>query len=182
VAKTTTSGSKEIVPPDPRDSNGAFCRWLLEQPPEWPVTIAARAALRVIPLLNRIAHQSDTVLTTLRANAIARSVARYPEPTLWTEALADGAAEAAVYNARKAAFAAVSAVDARVAALTAADVVTSGTLDLVARNAAEAAVFAARYAADAAAAANSDARAVAAYNAARAADAAVTNVVQDDAK
>ena len=89
-------------------------------------------------------------MTTLRANAIARSVARYPEPTLWTEALADGAAEAAVYNARKAAFAAVSAVDARVAALTAADVVTSGTLDLVARNAAEAAVFAARYAADAA--------------------------------
>jgi hypothetical protein len=183
VAKTTTRGSKEIGPPDPRDSNGAFCRWLLEQPPEWSVTIAARAALRVIPLLNRIAHQSDTVLTTLRANAIARSVARYPEPTLWTEALADGAAEAAVYNARKAAFAAVSAVDARDAALTAADVVTSGTLDLVARNAAEAAVFAAR---NAAAAANSDARAVAAYNAARAraraADAAVTNVVQDDAK
>ena len=60
-------------PPDPGDHE-AFEKWLSKQPHEWSVTIAARAAARVLPLVRGVV----IVLPVFRAIATARFAAKYP--------------------------------------------------------------------------------------------------------
>jgi hypothetical protein len=69
-----TSARKGNGPPDPREID-AFRKWLGRQPREWSVTIAARAALRVLPLVGRADNLSDVVLPAFRARACARFAA-----------------------------------------------------------------------------------------------------------
>jgi hypothetical protein len=65
--------------PDPADRQ-AFQAWLLDHPREWWMVIAARSALRTLPLLiEDDKHLPDAVLPVVRAVAIARFAAKYPK-------------------------------------------------------------------------------------------------------
>jgi len=166
VAEAPSFQPEYDAPPDPRDHD-AFRRWLETKPREWSVVIAARAALRVLPLV-RTTKASATLLPVFRATAIARFAAVYPNRGIE----AADAARAAAY-----AFRAYALADAADAARAAAD------------NAARAAASAfdtadvARAAASAFDAASVAARAasVAARAASAAAYAAVTTTTRQDA-
>jgi hypothetical protein len=64
-------------PPDPTDHR-AFEKWLGNQPRQWSVTIAARASLRVVPLVSDRHDLPGALLPMLRATAIARFAAKHP--------------------------------------------------------------------------------------------------------
>jgi hypothetical protein len=96
VAKSSkspkASRGKGRSPPDPSDF-GPFLNWLAEQPREWSVTLAARAAVRALPLLQGTDNVRIVVLSTFRASAIAWFAAKYPNRAI--EVAAAGAAIAA---------------------------------------------------------------------------------------
>lgn len=79
-------------PPDPHNLRD-FERWLAQQPPEWSVVIAVRAALRVLPLAG-VEQSSTIVLSIFRATAIARFAAKYSNRANGLEALRAGGAAA----------------------------------------------------------------------------------------
>jgi len=106
-------------PPDPEDLTG-FRDWLEEQPRDWSMTIAARAALRVLPLVNA-KNLSVIALHVFRATAIARFAAKYPNRAIDVRSAADAAFSAnasAVYadTAGSSAYAASDAAYATYAA------------------------------------------------------------------
>ncbi|MEA2896336.1 MAG: hypothetical protein QOJ84_1951 [Bradyrhizobium sp.] len=68
---------KEQGPPHP-GAYGAFRIWLANHPREWSVVIAARAALRVLPLACESKRLDAIILPIFRATAIARFAAKYP--------------------------------------------------------------------------------------------------------
>lgn len=162
-------------PPNPIDFE-AFRGWLALQPREWPVVIAARAALRVLPLVRSEDNLSSILLPLFRATAIARFAARYPNRPIGAAAtaaaLADAADEiaAAAYTAAAAAAAydyATAAYDAGATysapaytAAAAADATVAGGSYTAAAsaNSAAATTYSARAAAAAAAAAKGDAQ------------------------
>jgi hypothetical protein len=80
--------------PDPRDRQASEI-WLAKQPCEWAVTIAARAALRVLPAIRGSDDASTIILPVIRATAIARFVAKYPDRAIAAAAAARAAADAA---------------------------------------------------------------------------------------
>lgn len=99
MAKATKARSGiSVGPPDP-GNYVAFRGWLQDQPREWSVTIAARAALRVLPLIDDTADFSAPVLAVFRAAAIARFAAKYPKRSIDPSAAAH-AADAAAAAAR----------------------------------------------------------------------------------
>ena len=75
---TNSRPSDDEGPPDPGDFE-AFRKWLESQPREWSVVIAARAAMRVAPLVVRREYLKGTILSVFRAIAIARFAAKYPD-------------------------------------------------------------------------------------------------------
>ncbi len=95
MAKST----KELLqegsgPPDLRDSD-ALERWLLKQPREWSVTIAARAALRSLHVKDN-EDLASIGLHVFRTAAVARFAAKYPRSAIGAAAAA--AATAAAVN------------------------------------------------------------------------------------
>jgi hypothetical protein len=107
------------APPDPRDP--AFKRWLASKPREWSVVVAARAALRVLPLVRQSelgAFEAPAIrLPVFRATAIAWFAAVYPNRAFAAAFAAASAAAASFASSgdNAAAFAA-EAVDAAAAA------------------------------------------------------------------
>ncbi|ABD05497.1 hypothetical protein RPB_0786 [Rhodopseudomonas palustris HaA2] len=122
MADSSEVGGRAVSgPPDPNDFE-AFTSWLVQQPRTWSVVLAARAALRVLPLSRVQDRLSVIVLPAFRATAIARFAAKYPNRAIG-QAAADArasayAATAATVDAADAAYgyAAVSAVSAATAA------------------------------------------------------------------
>jgi hypothetical protein len=90
---TKASPGKGKGPPDPR-LRVSFQRWLADQPREWSVTIAARAALRSIPLTREADKLDAFILRMFRASAIARFAAAYPNREI--SDVASTAAKAAI--------------------------------------------------------------------------------------
>ena len=95
MAKSTRASAGKGAGPNVKDKQ-AFSNWLAKQPDQWSVTIAARAALRVLPLL-REANDPVTVLSAFRATAIARFAAKFPDRA--TETAANAAASMAGVHA-----------------------------------------------------------------------------------
>jgi hypothetical protein len=81
-------------PPDPVNFD-AFSDWLTKQPREWSVTIAARAALRLLPLAGEFENPAAFILSTFRATAIARFAAKYPNRASAASSSAAAASKAA---------------------------------------------------------------------------------------
>jgi hypothetical protein len=111
-------------PPDPQDS-ASFENWLTDQPREWSVTIAVRAALRAVPLVTGASDLPRTVLPVFNATAIARFAAKYPNRAI---GVAIGSVGGAAFSLpATAAFVAATAAFASVdrAASAAASAVTS---------------------------------------------------------
>jgi hypothetical protein len=151
MAKSTRARTaKGTGPPDPRDFR-AFRDWLKKQPREWSVIIAARAALRVLPLMRASRSADAIMLPMFRAVAIAQFAAKYPKYP--SRAIAAAAAAAAAATS-------VAAADAP-DAYAAADVAAASASAAAAASASEAAGFAG-YAASTAIAAANDATVVAA--------------------
>lgn len=103
-----------------------FEAWLQDKPREWAAVLAARAALRVLPLIanQRLVGDRDfaaaIALPVFRANALAQAAARYPAYAAGFSAdAADDAAGEAAYRARtaKAAVPAIGAAKAAVAVI-----------------------------------------------------------------
>lgn len=88
--------SKRVDLPDPRDHD-AFKEWLTLHPPEWSMVIAARAALRVLPLV-RAKNLPAVILNVFRATAISRFAARFPNRVTASQAAAAAAAATASAN------------------------------------------------------------------------------------
>ena len=130
-------------PPDPR-TDVAFRDWLRQQPREWSVVIAARAALRVLPLVVASDQFQEVVLPVFRANAISRFAGKYPNRKIVLVRIA-AAARAAAAAAR--AYAADATASVAADAASAASAVVASAADACADASAIAA------AADAAAAA-----------------------------
>jgi hypothetical protein len=71
MAKAAGSASVESNVPDPSHRE-AFAAWLGRQLTEWSIVIAARAALRALPLLSRGAgNRSYVAVRVFRATSIA---------------------------------------------------------------------------------------------------------------
>lgn len=81
-------------PPGPGDRR-ALENWLARQPREWSVTIAARAALRSLPLVHGTEEFSDVTLSVFRASAIVRFAAKYPNRKFESSIAAAASAAAA---------------------------------------------------------------------------------------
>jgi hypothetical protein len=116
TGSTKATSGKGDGPPDTKDQT-AFEAWLLKQPREWSVTIAARTTLRVVPLLSGAKNFPVVVLTVFRATAIARFAAKYPNHAIKAVSLQAGRAGAdaavadeAVAGAGRAAAKAVRAI------------------------------------------------------------------------
>jgi hypothetical protein len=135
----------------------SFEKWLATQERETVIAIAARAALRVAPLVVSNSEYHSKILVPLtsavfRASALARAAAKYPAraddfATAADDfATADGAARAGAADAARAAYADAAAARAAAGAAYAADAAAR------AAEAADAARDAARVVADAAAA------------------------------
>jgi hypothetical protein len=83
-------------PPDPRNRE-AFASWLAKQPREWSVALAARAALRVLPIV--LANDDELpalILMVFRATAIARFAAKYPNRAIAAASASAASAPAAI--------------------------------------------------------------------------------------
>jgi hypothetical protein len=132
--------SRTDEPPDLSDQE-VIRQWLESKQREWSVVIAARAALRVVPLAGqprlRARQASAVLLPVFRATAIARFAAVYPNRAIEAIAAADAAYEAAV---RTSAFLAPAAY---AAAWTAAQAAARTASTEAANLAAEAAAYAA---------------------------------------
>jgi hypothetical protein len=120
--KVGTSRSEDV--PDPRDYE-PFLKWLADKPPQWSVVIAARAALRLLPLVQteQITAKSaaGAILLLFRATAVSRFVAMNPYRKIAeAAAAAAAAAEREVFASDAAVSAAVAAGDAARAAVFAA--------------------------------------------------------------
>ncbi|QWG13813.1 hypothetical protein KMZ29_03595 [Bradyrhizobium sediminis] len=87
MATLTTAPTGKGEGPNPNDRQ-AFSNWLVKQPRQWSVTIAARAALRVLPLLRDQGNPEASILSAFRATAIARFAARFPNKAVATAAIA----------------------------------------------------------------------------------------------
>jgi hypothetical protein len=118
-AGNSEAGNNDL--PDPSDFD-AFRAWLRDKPREWSVVIAARAALRVLPLASGAGDRPDILLQVFRASAIARFSAKYPNRAMESRAAAASAARdtARAANVVDAAFPAASAADAAAYAASAA--------------------------------------------------------------
>ena len=79
--RTTKSSSDGEVVPDPEDRK-SFENWLSKSQPAWAIVIAARAALRVLPLAppRPLSAQSAKIilLPVFRATSVARFAAMFP--------------------------------------------------------------------------------------------------------
>lgn len=77
----TATSRKRLLTPPPPDESKAFQKWLASKPPSWSVAIAARAALRILPI-SAFAKSglgaAVVMLPVFRAMAIARFGAIYP--------------------------------------------------------------------------------------------------------
>lgn len=105
-------------PPNPKHS-GPFKDWLANQPREWSVVIAARTALRILPLLHAEPSLPSVILPVFRATAIARYAALYPRRAarFATSGIARAAAASAIKIASRSKSGAVAAAaDAALAA------------------------------------------------------------------
>jgi hypothetical protein len=91
MAKSTKALLGKGEGPNPNDRQ-AFSNWLAKRPHQWSVTIAVRAALRVLPLLRGPNNPEATTLSAFRATAIARFAARFPNNAIETAAVAAAAA------------------------------------------------------------------------------------------
>jgi hypothetical protein len=94
-------GSRDTALPDPADRE-KFAAWLATKDRSWSVVIAARAALRVLPLEagSKDRDRSARLLPLFRATAVSRFAAMYPSREIAVPAHA--AAEAAYAAARAA--------------------------------------------------------------------------------
>jgi hypothetical protein len=125
--------------PELRDSE-AFKRWLASKPSSWSVVIAARAALRILPLIQLDEFAARDVelefLPAFRATAIARFAAMYPHRAI-EAAAATAAAMSSTDNrvALACRAAARAAAATTIAATTAAAVATISIASRVAANA-----------------------------------------------
>lgn len=95
-------------PPDPKDHQ-AFQNWLNKQPGPWLITIAARAALRVVPLVRSTRELSAIVLPVFRATAVAGFAAKYQKRAIRPSFGSFDVYPAEVYAGRAAGAAAVAA-------------------------------------------------------------------------
>src|SRR4051812_6716923 len=99
-------------PPHPEDYK-AFSNWLAKQPRPWSTTIAARAALRVLPFMRGTRDLPEIVLPVFRAIAIVRFAAKYQDRATDTASrAAHAAATDAAARATDAAYAVARAADA----------------------------------------------------------------------
>jgi hypothetical protein len=78
MAKSATGQFESAKGPNVRDKQ-AFKDWLAKRPPQWSVTIASRAALRVFPVLFKPRDSEDVLLSAFRAIATARLSAKFPK-------------------------------------------------------------------------------------------------------
>jgi len=113
VKSTKLSLEKGEGPPDPIHRE-AFKNWLAKRPREWSVTIAARAALRVIPVAQITHNRRLMMLPVIHATAIARLAAKFPNRA--TAAIALDASRVAYALAAARAPAAGTAADVAYAA------------------------------------------------------------------
>lgn len=118
MAKTAEGGGPPLRFIDQEDLEA----WLKTQPHEVAVAIAARAALRVLPLTACISplllarHREELILAIIEANAVARVAAKHPSQSInnhvgrraWEAANAADATDAAAYAAGAAAAFAVT--------------------------------------------------------------------------
>jgi hypothetical protein len=110
-AKRQAQTSKGLLgPPNPQNRR-KFNSWLAKQPQQWSVVIAARAALRALPLAASV-NDPVVLLAVLRATAVAWFAAKYPNRGV------ESAAAAAADAARNAATGADTAAGAAAAAIT----------------------------------------------------------------
>jgi hypothetical protein len=100
MAKSTEAPKGE-GPPDPGNF-AAFVHWLEKQPRAWSVAIAARAALRVLPLLRDTNDLSVIALSVFRATALTLFAAKYPDRVIEATVYADAAAAFANFAATRA--------------------------------------------------------------------------------
>jgi hypothetical protein len=109
MARSTKSLPGKSEGPNVTDKQ-AFTIWLEKQPHQWSTVIAARAALRVLPLLRDRKDLPVAILSAFRATAIARFAAKFPSQAV--ESAANAAADSTADVSAAASFAAGAAAAA----------------------------------------------------------------------